>query len=95
MVRVYGCYSQPMSAPSAPRGPDDTCALVRHVVELVRPAIQADGGDVEVLHVEGGIVHVRFNGACTDCPSKGNTMRHGLLKAIQDRVPGIVDVVEG
>lgn len=75
-------------------GSEDLRTAVRAVVDLIRPAIQADGGDVEVVTVDGGIVRVRFSGACTDCPSRSNTMKSGLLKAIQDRVPGIVDVVE-
>ncbi|MDA0803089.1 MAG: NifU family protein [Planctomycetota bacterium] len=74
--------------------PDDAKHKVEAVMTLLRPSIQADGGDVEVVSVEDGIVRVRFSGACIACPSKGNTMRHGLLKAIQERVPGIVDVLE-
>ncbi len=61
---------------------------------MLRPSIQADGGDVEVVEVKDGVVTIRFSGACIACPSKGNTMRHGLLKAIQERVPGIHDVTE-
>ncbi len=73
---------------------DDEKAKVEAVVAMLRPSIQADGGDVEVVSVSDGVVRIRFSGACIACPSKGNTMRHGLLKAIQERVPGILDVTE-
>lgn len=65
---------------------------VREIVDLLRPDIQADGGDVEVVSVRGGIVEVRLHGACVGCPSSRMTLHDGILNAVRARIPSIVDV---
>jgi Fe-S cluster biogenesis protein NfuA len=67
---------------------------VERVVELIRPAIQADGGDVEVVNVtEGGVVHVRFHGACVGCPSSTMTLQMGIEQNLRQHVPEVSSVV--
>jgi len=79
-----------------PTGPQHTedriTAQVREVVDLLRPDIQADGGDVEVVGVQDGVVEVRLRGACVGCPSSGMTLQHGILAALKARIPSITDI---
>lgn len=76
--------------------PDDSpttlIARVREVVDLVRPSIQADGGDVEVVSVTNGVVEVRFHGACIGCPSSNMTLQSGIARLLHERIPEITDV---
>lgn len=63
---------------------------VREVINLIRPAVQADGGDVELLEVtDEGIVRIRLHGACVGCPSAGITLAVGIERTLKDRVPEI------
>jgi Fe-S cluster biogenesis protein NfuA len=67
---------------------------VQNAINLVRPAIQADGGDVELLAVlEGGVVHVRFHGACQGCPSAGMTLHMGIERVVREHVPEVRQVL--
>ncbi len=57
---------------------------VERVLELVRPAVREDGGDVEFVSIdEDGLVKVRFHGACVGCPSAGMTLHHGIERALR------------
>jgi Fe-S cluster biogenesis protein NfuA len=72
----------------------DVRERVAHVLQLIRPAIQADGGDIELVDVTaGGIVHIRFLGQCIGCPSSSMTLQHGIEKNLKDRVPQVTAVV--
>ncbi len=67
---------------------------VERIVELIRPAIQADGGDVELVDVtDGGVVHVRFHGACVGCPSSTMTLQYGIEQNLRQHVPEVSSVV--
>jgi len=67
---------------------------VQGVLNLIRPAVQADGGDIELVDVdESGVVHVRFHGACHGCPSSTMTLQHGIERNLRERVPGVTRVV--
>jgi Fe-S cluster biogenesis protein NfuA len=80
-------------SPSEPAAAGDPLLEeVREVVDLLRPDIQADGGDVEVVSVSDGVVHVRLRGACVGCPSSSMTLHDGILAALRARIPSIVDV---
>ncbi|TFH37196.1 MAG: NifU family protein [Dehalococcoidia bacterium] len=59
----------------------------------IRPALQADGGDVELIDVEDGTVKVRLTGACGSCPMAAMTLRFGVEKLLKERVPGVTQVV--
>ena len=66
---------------------------VAEVIELIRPSIQADGGDIELLAVdEDGIVSVRFLGACIGCPSLDMTLQSGVEVMIKSHVDGVTAV---
>jgi Fe-S cluster biogenesis protein NfuA len=77
------------AADSAPSTNDQ----VRAVLDRIRPAVQADGGDIELVDVAADIVKIRFHGACHGCPSSSMTLHHGIEKVIKDRVPGVQKVV--
>ncbi len=67
---------------------------VAHVLTKIRPAIQSDGGDIELVDVtDEGVVHIRFHGACVGCPSSNMTLQHGIEKNLKDRVPEVTAVV--
>ena len=66
---------------------------VEEVLELMRPAIQSDGGDVELVDVsEDGHISVRFHGACVGCPSSGMTLKAGIERNLRAHVPGFKSV---
>lgn len=66
---------------------------VAAVIERIRPAVQSDGGDVELVEVTGGgVVRVRFHGACVGCPSSSMTLHMGIERNIVEKVPEIVSV---
>ncbi len=67
---------------------------VRDVLNLIRPSVQADGGDVELVDVlVDGTVHIRFHGACNGCPSSTMTLHHGLERNLRERVPQVKRVL--
>ncbi len=67
---------------------------VLETLNLIRPAIQADGGDVELVDVlEDGTVHIRFHGACNGCPSSTMTLHDGLQRNLRERVPQVTRVL--
>ena len=67
---------------------------VAAVIDLVRPAIQADGGDVEPIEVsDEGVVQVRLHGACIGCPSSTMTLTMGIERQVKAQVPEVTAVV--
>ena len=67
---------------------------VQGVLNLIRPAVQADGGDIELVDVaDDGLVRVRFHGACHGCPSSMLTLQHGIERNLRERVPEVTRVV--
>jgi Fe-S cluster biogenesis protein NfuA len=68
---------------------------VLEVLQLVRPALQADGGDVELVDVtDDGIVSVRLKGACGSCPMATMTLKMGIERTLKDKIPGVKEVVQ-
>ncbi len=68
---------------------------VQEVLELVRPALQADGGDVELVDVtDDGIVSVRLTGACGSCPMSTMTLKMGIERTLRDKIPEVKEVVQ-
>lgn len=65
---------------------------VREVLDKLRPFIQRDGGDIELVEVDGGIVKVRLMGACGSCPASTITLKAGVERALIEEVPGVVEV---
>jgi Fe-S cluster biogenesis protein NfuA len=68
-------------------------ADVEKVLGKIRPALQADGGDVELVGVEGGVVKVRLTGACGGCPMANITLKNGIEALLKEEIPS-VDRVE-
>ena len=67
---------------------------VEHVLGLIRPAIQSDGGDIELIHItDDGVVHIRFLGECVGCPSSSMTLQHGIESNLKAKVPEVASVV--
>lgn len=67
---------------------------VLHVINLIRPAVQADGGDIELVDVlEDGEVQIRFHGACHGCPSANMTLQMGIERNLREKVPEVTRVV--
>ncbi len=67
---------------------------VEKALELIRPMLQADGGDVELIDVTAdGVVKVRLRGACGACPMSQVTLKMGVERIIRQEVPGIKEVV--
>lgn len=65
---------------------------VREVLEKLRPFLLRDGGDVELVDVEDGVVRVRLMGACGSCPSSTITLKAGIERALLEEVPGVKEV---
>ncbi|MEE9910129.1 MAG: NifU family protein [Deltaproteobacteria bacterium] len=67
---------------------------VQKAIEKVRPGLQADGGDVELVDVSAdGVVKVRLTGACHGCPMSQMTLKMGIEKIIKQQVPSVKEVV--
>jgi Fe-S cluster biogenesis protein NfuA len=67
---------------------------VQAVIDWLRPIVQADGGDLELVDVsDDGIVQIRFHGACVGCPSSTQTLREGLERNLKQKVPEIREVI--
>jgi Fe-S cluster biogenesis protein NfuA len=68
---------------------------VQEVLELIRPALQADGGDVELVDVtDDGIVSVRLTGACGSCPMSTMTLKMGIERTLVEKIPEVKEVVQ-
>lgn len=69
-------------------------AKVEKVIEKIRPSLQADGGDIELVDVTAdGIVKVRLTGACGCCPMATMTLQQGVGRALKKELPEVKDVV--
>jgi len=66
---------------------------VEKVIEEIRPFLQADGGNIELIDIQDGIVKVKLMGACGSCPMSQLTLKRGVEARLKDRVPEIKEVV--
>jgi Fe-S cluster biogenesis protein NfuA len=66
---------------------------VRAVIEKVRPFLQRDGGDIELVDVQDGIVKVKLQGACGSCPMSKMTLKMGVEKQLKEEIPEVKEVV--
>jgi Fe-S cluster biogenesis protein NfuA len=67
---------------------------VLEVLDKLRPFLQRDGGDVELVDVEEGIVKLRLVGACGSCPSSTITLKAGIERALLEEVEGVQEVMQ-
>ena len=65
---------------------------VEKALEEMRPQLQADGGDIELVKVENGIVKVKLKGTCAGCPMSTMTIQWGVENFLKKKIPGIVKV---
>jgi Fe-S cluster biogenesis protein NfuA len=65
---------------------------VKETLEEIRPKIQADGGDIELVTIENGVVKVRLKGACVGCPMSALTLKQGVERTIKNKVPEVKSV---
>tara|TARA_B100000073_G_scaffold85223_1_gene65978 strand:+ start:1994 stop:2239 length:246 start_codon:yes stop_codon:yes gene_type:complete len=76
----------------------DTMALtlenVEKVLDELRPFLMADGGNVEVVELDGPIVKVRLQGACGSCPSSTMTLKMGIERKMRESIPEVSEVVQ-
>ena len=66
---------------------------VQAALEQVRPALLADGGDVQLIDVKDGVVTLRLMGACGGCPMATMTLKGGIERVLKEKVPGVKEVV--
>ncbi len=66
---------------------------VEAVLDQLRPALLADGGDVQLVDVMDGVVTVRLTGACDGCAMATMTLRHGIERMLKEQVPEVKEVV--
>lgn len=85
--------SVPMSSATPTTPNADTPARVNKVLSLIRPAVQADGGDVELVRITPeGVAEIRLHGACVGCPSSSMTLQVGIERNLKQHVPEVKSV---
>ena len=66
---------------------------VEEVINQIRPTLVADGGNVELISVNDGVVKVKLVGACGSCPMSTLTLKMGIERLLKEKVPGVKEVV--
>ena len=66
---------------------------IEAVLEQIRPSLQADGGDVELVGVSDGVVSVKLQGACGSCPMSTMTLKMGIERVLREQIPEVKEVV--
>jgi Fe-S cluster biogenesis protein NfuA len=69
---------------------------VEETIEVIRPALQADGGDIILREVDesSGVISVTLTGACTTCPASDQTLKAGIERIMRDRIDGVTEVIQ-
>ena len=65
---------------------------VEKVLNEIRPMLIRDGGNVELVSIEAGVVKVRLQGACAGCPMSQMTLRNGIERVLKDKIPEVIAV---
>jgi Fe-S cluster biogenesis protein NfuA len=65
---------------------------VQQSIDKIRPMLQRDGGDVELVDIEDGVVKVRLQGACAGCPMSQMTLKNGIEKFLKQEIPEVKSV---
>jgi Fe-S cluster biogenesis protein NfuA len=68
-------------------------AKVEEILNNIRPSLQADGGDVELVDVKEGIVSLRLTGACAGCPFSSMTLKNSIEKILKQEISDIKEVI--
>lgn len=72
---------------------EDSIRLIEQTLDEIRPNIQMDGGDIELVRFENGIVYVKLHGACIGCPASMYTLKLGIEERLKDQVPDVAEVI--
>jgi len=65
---------------------------VESALDKIRPMLQADGGDIELVEIDGGVVKVRLKGACAGCPMSQMTIKNGVERLLKEQIPEVTSV---
>ena len=71
-----------------------TIPNVERVLDELRPYLMADGGNVEIVELDGPVVKVRLQGACGSCPSSTMTLKMGIERKLRESIPEVTEVVQ-
>jgi Fe-S cluster biogenesis protein NfuA len=66
---------------------------VESALAKIRPMLQADGGDVELVEVKGGVVKLKLKGSCAGCPVAQMTLKQGIERVLKEQIPEVKEVV--
>ncbi len=66
---------------------------VEAALAKIRPVLQADGGDVELVEVNGGVIKLKLTGACGGCPMAAVTLKHGIERTLKEQIPEVNEVI--
>ena len=67
--------------------------ILNETIEYIRPAVQADGGDIKLASVDNGVVNIEMLGACVGCPLSIATLKSGIERILKEKVPGVEAVI--
>ncbi len=85
----------PTTASPAVPAPSAMRAQVEKTIEVIRPALKADGGDIILHDVDDatGVIRVELIGACVGCPASSQTLKAGIERIMRDRIDGVTEVI--
>ena len=92
--RSVGCSESCRGLPMSTETMALTLENVETVLDELRPFLMADGGNVEVVEIDGPIVKVRLQGACGSCPSSTMTLKMGIERKMRESIPEVSEVVQ-
>lgn len=95
MPNPQGQHMSTQAAAPTQQGPDGAVReKVAKIIQLIRPAVQSDGGDIELVGItHTGEVQIRLHGACVGCPSSSITLKTGIERNLKQHVPEVSAVV--
>ena len=67
--------------------------ILNETIEYIRPAVQADGGDIKLASVDNGVVNIEMLGSCVGCPLSIATLKSGIERILKEKVPGVEEVI--
>ena len=67
--------------------------ILNETIEYIRPAVQADGGDIKLASVDNGVVNIEMLAACVGCPLSIATLKSGIERILKEKVPGVEEVI--
>ena len=67
--------------------------ILNETIGYIRPAVQADGGDIKLASVDNGVVNIEMLGACVGCPLSIATLKSGIERILKEKVPGVEEVI--